>query len=150
MGPDRAAETYLGDAQQLLADGLRFPVLQDDAQQLAAAIDQMRNTAAGPARLTPAELRLLPLLSTQHSYAEIAAQLFVSVHTVKAQVTSIYRKLGVSSRTQAIDRGRTLGLLPSPHRWPHLAPRPCGGHGLERRGSSGRRGEDTRHLVVLC
>jgi hypothetical protein len=33
---------------------------------------------------------------------------------VKAQVTSIYRKLGVSSRTQAIDRGRTLGLLPPP------------------------------------
>jgi LuxR family maltose regulon positive regulatory protein len=40
----------------------------------------------------------------------------VSVHTVKAQVTSIYRKLGVSSRTQAIDRGRAVGLLPGSRR----------------------------------
>jgi LuxR family transcriptional regulator, maltose regulon positive regulatory protein len=113
LGDLPMAETFLADAQHLLADGLRFPVLQEDARQLAAAIVHMR-TAAGPARLTPAELRLLPMLSTQFSYAEIAAQLFVSVHTVKAQVTSIYRKLDVSSRTQAINRGRTLGLLPPP------------------------------------
>jgi LuxR family maltose regulon positive regulatory protein len=66
--------------------------------------------------LTPAELRLLPLLATELSLPQIATQLGVSVHTVRAQVTSIYRRLGVSSRTQAIDRGRTLGLLPSTHR----------------------------------
>jgi LuxR family maltose regulon positive regulatory protein len=63
-------------------------------------------------KLTPAELRLLPLLATQHSFPEIAEQLFVSVHTIKAQVTSIYRKLDVSSRSQAIDRARQLSLLP--------------------------------------
>ena len=49
---------------------------------------------------------------------EIADQPFVSVHTVKAPVTSIYRKLAVSSRTQAIDRGRSLGLLPAPSQSP--------------------------------
>jgi LuxR family transcriptional regulator, maltose regulon positive regulatory protein len=57
-------------------------------------------------------LPLLPLLATQLSFREIAGQLFISVHTVKAQVTSIYRKLAVSSRTQAIERARSLGLLP--------------------------------------
>jgi LuxR family maltose regulon positive regulatory protein len=119
LGDPPAAQTFLAHAQHVLADGLRFPVLQSDADELAAAITELRRPAGGPVRLTPAELRLLPLLATQHSLPEIAAQLYVSVHTVKAQVTSIYRKLGVSSRTQAIDRGRTLGLLPSPPSPPH-------------------------------
>jgi LuxR family transcriptional regulator, maltose regulon positive regulatory protein len=37
--------------------------------------------------------------------------LFVSVHTVKSQQASLYRKLGTSSRSQAISRARQLGLL---------------------------------------
>jgi LuxR family maltose regulon positive regulatory protein len=56
-------------------------------------------------------MRLLPLLATQLTFREIGEQLFVSVHTVKAQVTSIYRKLHVSSRTQAIQAARRVGLL---------------------------------------
>ena len=43
--------------------------------------------------------------------AEIAAELFVSVHTVKSQQASLYRKLGTSSRSQAVARARQLGLL---------------------------------------
>jgi LuxR family transcriptional regulator, maltose regulon positive regulatory protein len=43
--------------------------------------------------------------------AEIASELFVSVHTVKSQQASLYRKLGTSSRSQAISRARQLGLL---------------------------------------
>jgi LuxR family maltose regulon positive regulatory protein len=114
LGDLPAAQAYLTDAQGLLRNGLHFPVLADDADQLAAALDQQRATAAGRSRLTPAELRLLPLLATQHPLPEIADQLFVSIHTVKAQVKTVYRKLGVSSRTQAIERGRSLGLLPAP------------------------------------
>ena len=38
-------------------------------------------------------------------------ELFVSRNTVKSQVLSIYRKLGVSSRSMAVDRARDLGLL---------------------------------------
>ena len=77
----------------------------------------MRHTSApscAPAALglTAAELRLLPHLATQLSFREIAEAFFLSSHTVKAQVTSIYRKLGTSSRTQAIERARSLGLLP--------------------------------------
>ena len=45
------------------------------------------------------------------SFPEIAAELFVSRNTVKSQVLSIYRKLGVSSRSKAVDRARDLGLL---------------------------------------
>jgi LuxR family maltose regulon positive regulatory protein len=45
------------------------------------------------------------------SFAEIARHLFLSPSTVKNQAVSIYRKLGASSRSQAVTRSRELGLL---------------------------------------
>jgi LuxR family maltose regulon positive regulatory protein len=56
-------------------------------------------------------LRLLPLLSTHLPVTEIAAELFLSPHTVKSEMKSIYRKLGATTRTQAVTRSRELGLL---------------------------------------
>ena len=55
---------------------------------------------------------MLQYLPTQLSFPEIAGSLFVSRHTIKTQALEIYHKLGVSSRTAAVDRARTLGLLP--------------------------------------
>jgi Bacterial regulatory proteins, luxR family len=52
-----------------------------------------------------------PMLSTHLSAPEIAGELFLSPHTIKAQMRSTYRKLGVSSRNQAVTRARELGLL---------------------------------------
>ena len=63
--------------------------------------------------MTAAELRLLPMLSTHLTFPEIAGELFLSRHTIKAQASSIYRKLGASSRSQAVTRSRELGLLDS-------------------------------------
>jgi LuxR family maltose regulon positive regulatory protein len=74
-------------------------------------VTQVRASSPRLPKLTPAEFRLVPPLATQLTYQQIAEQLSVSVHTVKAQVTSIYRKLEVSSRTQAIVRARSLGVL---------------------------------------
>jgi LuxR family maltose regulon positive regulatory protein len=51
---------------------------------------------------------------TYLSFREIAERLFVSRNTVKTQAISIYRKLGVSSRAEAIDRAAELGLLEKP------------------------------------
>jgi LuxR family transcriptional regulator, maltose regulon positive regulatory protein len=65
----------------------------------------------GASALTGAELRVLPLLATHLPFPEIAADLFLSPHTVKSQAISIYRKLGASSRSQAVARSRELGLL---------------------------------------
>ena len=82
-----------------VAEGIRGRL----AQVAAAA-------PVGASSLTTAELRLLPLLSTHLSFPEIGERLMVSRHTVKTQVTSIYRKLGVASRTDAVDRIVELGL----------------------------------------
>jgi LuxR family transcriptional regulator, maltose regulon positive regulatory protein len=65
----------------------------------------------GPSALTAAELRVLPMLCTHLSFPEIAAEMFLSRYTVKSQAYSIYRKLSVSSRSQAVARARDLGLL---------------------------------------
>jgi LuxR family maltose regulon positive regulatory protein len=61
--------------------------------------------------LTPAELRLVPLLATHMSFREIGEHLHVSRNTVKTQAIAVYRKLGVSSRSDAIERAATLGLV---------------------------------------
>ena len=66
-----------------------------------------------PARapLTPAELRLLPYLQTHLTFREIGERLFVSRNTVSSEVGSIYRKLGVSSRSDAVRQATAVGLL---------------------------------------
>jgi LuxR family maltose regulon positive regulatory protein len=51
------------------------------------------------------------MLSTHLSIPEIAEEMFLSRNTVKTEVNSIYRKLRVSSRSQAVTRSRELGLL---------------------------------------
>jgi len=66
----------------------------------------------GVSLLSTAELRLLPLLFTHLSFREIGQRLYLSQHTVKSQAVSIYRKLGVSSRSQAIQRAQQLGVGP--------------------------------------
>jgi LuxR family maltose regulon positive regulatory protein len=67
----------------------------------------------GASALTIAELRILPMLATHLSFPEIGAELFLSPHTVKSQAMSLYRKLGVTSRSQAVARARDIGLLDS-------------------------------------
>ncbi len=61
--------------------------------------------------LSTAELRLLPYLQTHLSLKEIGERLYVSRNTVSTQTNSIYRKLAVSGRSEAVDRARALGLL---------------------------------------
>jgi LuxR family maltose regulon positive regulatory protein len=60
--------------------------------------------------LTPAELRVLELLPTS-TYLQIAGILYISRNTVKTHVRSVYQKLGVQSRSQAIERAVELRLL---------------------------------------
>jgi LuxR family maltose regulon positive regulatory protein len=71
----------------------------------------VRNGGGGGSPLTPAELRLLPYLQTHLTIREIAKRLFVSHNTVNSQVSSVYRKLGVSSRDEAVRRATAVGLL---------------------------------------
>jgi LuxR family maltose regulon positive regulatory protein len=107
-----------GPAQELLdetADFLKqapglgvLTARTEKLQQEVALIPEREGIHHGG--LTPAELRLLPLLATHLSFREIADQLYVSRNTIKTQAISVYRKLGVSSRSDAIAEARRLGL----------------------------------------
>jgi LuxR family maltose regulon positive regulatory protein len=109
---DRAgAAAVLTQAQGILQQRPDLGLLPPQADRLQAELATIEARAAGPSALTAAELRLLPLLSTHLPVPEIAAELFLSPHTVKSEMKSIYRKLGATTRTQAVTRSRELGLL---------------------------------------
>jgi LuxR family maltose regulon positive regulatory protein len=61
--------------------------------------------------LTDRELAVLRLLHTKLSLREIGSAQYVSINTVKSHTKSIYRKLGASSRQEAVERARELGLV---------------------------------------
>ncbi len=73
-------------------------------------VGQFDGVSIGASSLTTAELRLVPFLPTHLTMPEIGNRLYISRHTVKSQVLSLYRKLGVSSRGEAVARISQLGL----------------------------------------
>ena len=68
------------------------------------------DTSSGDEKLTRRERRVLQLLTSDLSERDIGHELYVSHNTVHSHVRSIYRKLGVSSRSSALERTRALGL----------------------------------------
>jgi len=86
---------------QLIAAALEVRATQPEAFQTGRVL-------AEP--LTTAELRILKLLPTS-TYLQMAATLYISRNTVKTRLRSVYRKLGVTSRAEAIERAVDLRLL---------------------------------------
>ncbi len=110
--PDPAgARTQLREAGGLMSRGAGFGVFETQAEEVRLMLESARSQAPGASSLTTAELRLLPLLPTHLSFREIGERLYLSRHTVKSQAMSIYRKLDVTSRTEAVARARDLGLI---------------------------------------
>ena len=107
-----AARTLMREADEVLRVRPGLGVLAAEAEQLRAQLEREggRNVP-GASSLTAAELRVLPMLATHLSFPEIGAELSLSPHTVKSQALSAYRKLGASSRSEAVARSRELGLL---------------------------------------
>ena len=86
---------------------------------LLAQVSEFRQTMtrasstgySGGAPLSQAELRLLPYLQTHLTIAKIGERLFITYNTASTEVASIYRKLGVSSRNEAVKKAIAIGLL---------------------------------------
>lgn len=70
----------------------------------------MQTVDAPTAPLTRRELVVLAHLSDKVTLDDVARELFVSRNTVKTQVRSVYRKLGISTRAEAVVYARKLGL----------------------------------------
>jgi LuxR family transcriptional regulator, maltose regulon positive regulatory protein len=107
---------FLGFGPAAEACLARLPVAELHPDLAAAlASGSARRPDAAPSRLvealTPRERTLLELLPTHLSYAQLGDELFLSVNTIKSNLKSIYRKLGVTSRSEAVDAATALGLL---------------------------------------
>ena len=106
------ARTLLAEVREILAHRPDLGVLSQQARELGAHVGTIRSgRSPGPSTLTGAEIRVLNLLPTYLSFREIGTRLFVSPNTVKSQAISIYRKLGVTSRSEAVQTSRRMGLL---------------------------------------
>jgi DNA-binding CsgD family transcriptional regulator len=67
--------------------------------------------SAGVEQLTQREITVLRYLASRYTVSEIAQELFVSINTLKTHTKAVYRKLGVSSRREAIAEARRLKIL---------------------------------------
>jgi LuxR family maltose regulon positive regulatory protein len=111
LGDTDGAAALLAQARAILAE---LP----DAGDLGRRLEDAERQLTGPARelalgeaLSDRELAVLRLFPSQLSQREIGGELFLSLNTVKSHSRAIYRKLGVSSREQAIVRARELALF---------------------------------------
>ncbi|MCF2970584.1 response regulator transcription factor [Synechococcus sp. Nb3U1] len=80
---------------------------------VALSLTSAGNSALGetPPQLTPREIEVLTLLAEGSGNKTIAKQLHISEHTVKFHITSLFNKLGATSRTEAVTAGIKLGLI---------------------------------------
>jgi LuxR family maltose regulon positive regulatory protein len=116
LGDTLGAERKIAEARRHLALLSTAGALTAWVDGLARAVDQAlaQSMVAEASTLTTAELRVLHLLPTHKSLAQIADELFVSRNTVKSQAAAIYRKLGAKSRSEAVSRAEENGLV---RRW---------------------------------
>jgi len=115
------AQTVVDIAPQLVEHVISEPHLYPRTRQLTALITtglKARKRAAPAPRqgklldpLTTAEIRVLEKLSERLTYTEIAADLYLSLNTVKTHLRHAYMKLGVTSRSSAVKRATSLGIL---------------------------------------
>ena len=111
-GESATARHLLREIEDVLLHRPELGTLVDEVSEFREVVTSSNPPGAtGASPLTPAELRLLPYLQTHLTVAEIGERLFVSRNTVSSEVASIYRKLGVSSRSQAVQQATSIGLL---------------------------------------
>jgi LuxR family maltose regulon positive regulatory protein len=107
------------EATTLLDEAEVFLAAMPDARAAARQIADIRRSVAsgghaasfGPSSLTTAELRVLQYLPTHLSVGEIAERLYLSRNTVKTHTVAIYRKLGTTTRSGAVDVAPPAGLI---------------------------------------
>lgn len=86
----------------------RIP-MQEQASESATQLE--KEEEKHDVNLTEREHQILNLVALGLSNQEIANQIFLSRHTVETHIRHVYRKLAVTSRTKAVSRARTIGLL---------------------------------------
>ena len=108
------ARSLCAEATGHMVTDLAGSLLEDYLSTTEALLRNVRAEGISPGTLTPAELRVLQYLPSRLTIPQIGEHLFVSQNTVKTHTLAIYRKLGTTTRNEAVDRARALGLVESP------------------------------------
>ena len=87
------------------------PMSPEIARKVVSLFRRTHRAANSEERLTPHEVRLLKLLSEGHSYQSAGNELRISVNTVRNYVRSIYEKLHVHSKSEAVTKALRSGLI---------------------------------------
>jgi LuxR family maltose regulon positive regulatory protein len=111
MPAPAAARDALEEARADLGRCHGAGLLETLAAEIEARLQSSERAQNATGELSPAERRVLRLLTTSLSQREIANELYVSLNTVKTHARVIYRKLGVSSRSAAVASARELNLV---------------------------------------
>lgn len=111
FGDAGGARQMLREVADILHERPGLGGLEDRFTTLREQLAEVPAVRSAASTLTNAELRLLPFLVTHLSFPEIGERLYISRHTVKTQAMSIYRKLGSSSRSEAVQVAREMHLL---------------------------------------
>ena len=113
VGDDEVAREAVSGVEGFVGRLAEAPLLRDEVELLRRRVQPVpEGDAALLSSITAAEARVLQLLPTHHSIREIGDLLFLSRFTVKSHAHSLYRKLGVSGRSEAVERARQLSILP--------------------------------------
>jgi LuxR family transcriptional regulator, maltose regulon positive regulatory protein len=111
LGDATAARLHLAEAARAVRAASGSARLRAWVEGTQVQLDAATRAAGGAWSLTSAEVRVLQLLPTHLSYPAVAQRLQVSPNTVKTHVRAVYRKLGASSRSEAVALALALGLL---------------------------------------
>lgn len=111
--PQTSTESEITAAVEAVAFGLvvLHPDVMESVLALKDASEQEKIVATPVQTLTPREIEVLEMLGAGVGNKAIAKRLQISEHTVKFHVSSIFQKLGVSTRTEAVAVGVRLGLI---------------------------------------
>lgn len=114
LGEGALARTLCSEATDHMNAELSETLLGDVLADTEALLRALQHEHVAAAAVTAAELRVLQFLPSRLTFQQIGEHLFLSQTTVKTHALSVYRKLGVSSRDEAVARARSLGLVDSP------------------------------------
>lgn len=114
LGDLALARTLCGEARHHVTADLADTILVELLDDAEARLRALQDDQMCAETLTTAQLRVLQFLPSRLTLDQIGEHLFLSRATIKSHASAIYRKLGASSRDEAIARARTLGLVESP------------------------------------
>lgn len=118
LAPVRFLVGDVAGAKEVLAEARGILANLGDAGDLGRRVDESERRILRAERqpifgetLTDREMAILSLMPSDRALREIGGELYLSLNTVKTHTRAIYRKLGVSSRKQAVERARELDIL---------------------------------------